>query len=202
MMFDPSQVGATAIFVVTIAISLFGLFSSPAVIDKSLFRPYWFLREREYATVFTSGLVHADMGHLLMNMFTFFFFAFALEDRIGSAKFVVLYVFGLAASSVYTWYRHRTNPNYATLGASGAIAAVLFAYIVYDPFSTIFIVPIPVPIPAVLFAFAYLGYTYWSSKQQQGRINHDAHLWGAISGLLFVLVTDPGAYQRLLSLMG
>ena len=201
-MFDVSEIGANAIFIITIAISLFGLFSSSAVIEKSLFRPYWFLRNREYATVFTSGLVHADMGHLLMNMFTFYFFAFSLEDRIGNLKFVALYVFGLAASSIYTWYRHNRDPNYATLGASGAIAAVLFAYIVYDPLSTIFIVPIPVPIPAVIFAFAYLGYTYWSAKQQQGRINHDAHLWGAISGLLFVMVTDPGAYQRLFGLLG
>ena len=103
-MFDPNQIGATVIFVVTIAISLFGLFSSSAVIEKSLFRPYWFLREREYATVFTSGLVHADMGHLLMNMFTFFFFAFSLEDRIGSGKFVVLYVLQVTRRMVIRFY--------------------------------------------------------------------------------------------------
>lgn len=196
-MFEPGQIGASAIFAITVAVSLLGLFAAPIVIEKSLFRPYRFLREQEFATPVTSGFVHADIGHLLMNMVTFYFFAFPLEARIGTAPFVVLYFFALIASSAYTWYRHRDEPNYATLGASGAIAAVLFAYIVYDPLSSLYIIPIPVPIPAFLFAFAYLGYTYWSAKQAKGRINHDAHLWGAISGLLFVLVFDPQAFARL-----
>lgn len=198
-MFETGLYGAKMIFVVTIASSLLGLYQAPALIDRSLFRPYWFLRGAQYDTVFMSGFVHADMQHLLMNMVTFYFFAFQLEAQIGTVPFLVLYAFGLAASSLYTWYRHKTNPNYATLGASGAISAVLFAYIVYEPFSTLFIFPLPVPIPAFVFAAGYVGYSYWASKQQQGRINHDAHLWGAISGLLFVLLYDPGAYRILLS---
>ena len=196
-MFEPGQNGASIIFAITIAVSLIGLFAAPIVIEKSLFRPYHFLREQEFATPVTSGFVHADIGHLLMNMVTFYFFAFPLEARLGTVPFVALYFFALIASSAYTWYRHKDEPNYATLGASGAIAAVLFAYIVYDPLSSLYIIPIPVPIPAFIFAFAYLGYTYWSAKQSKGRINHDAHLWGAISGLLFVLVFDPQAFARL-----
>lgn len=198
-MFQPGQYGASVIFSLTVAISLFGLFVSPRLIDKSLFRPYWFLRRQQYPTVISSGLVHADLGHLLMNMLTFWFFGFPLEAYIGTAKFVALYLIGLFASSAYTWYRHRNNPEYATLGASGAIAAVLFAYIVYDPLSTLFIIPIPVPIPAFLFAIGYLAYTWWASKQARGRINHDAHLLGAVSGIVFVVLTDPGAVERLLT---
>ena len=197
-MFQTGQLGASILFAVTIVTSLIGLYLNPQLIEKSLFRPYWFLRERQYDTLFMSGFVHADLAHLLMNMVTFYFFAFPLEARIGTLPFLVLYALGLALSSYYTWHRHRNNPDYASLGASGAIAAVLFAYIVYAPFTTLIIFPIPVPIPAFLFAFLYVGYTYWASRQARGRINHDAHLWGAFAGLLFVAVYDPGAYGRLL----
>ena len=201
-MFEPGQFGASIIFTATIAISLAGLFLAPAIVEKSLFRPYWFLRGKQYASVVTSGFVHADLGHLLMNMLTFWFFGFPMEARIGTLPFVILYAIGLAASSVYTLYRHANERDYATLGASGAIAAVLFAYIVYDPLSTLYIIPFPVPIPAFLFAVGYLAYTYWAASQARGRINHDAHLWGAISGLLFVAVYEPSAYGRLPQLLG
>lgn len=200
-MFELSQPGALSIFVITLALSLFGLLKAPWIIDRSLFRPYRFVRNKEYYTAISSGLVHADMGHLLFNMLTFYFFAFALEYRLGTPRFVALYLFGLLLSSVCTYVKHRNNPNYASLGASGAISAVLFAFIVYDPLSTLFIIPIPVPIPAFLFAFGYLAYTWWSARQQRGRINHDAHLCGALAGLLFVFITDPSAYQRLLSIV-
>lgn len=199
-MFEPGQFGASVIFSVTVALSLLGLMGSSALIQISLFRPYWFLRRRQYWSVISSGFVHADFGHLLMNMVTFWFFAFPLEAHIGTAPFVILYAVGLVASSIYTLYRHANEPDYATLGASGAIAAVLFAYIVYDPLSTLYIIPFPVPIPAFVFAVCYLAYTYWAANQQRGRINHDAHLWGAISGLLFVAVFEPSAYGRLLQL--
>lgn len=196
-MFQSGQLASSTILIVTVGVSLFGLFSAPRVIEMSLFRPYWFLRRQQYPTIVTSALVHADLGHLLMNMVTFYFFGFPLEAYLGTGPFIALYIFGLLVSSAYTWLRHNDKPDYATLGASGAIAAVLFAYIVYDPFSTLFIFPIPVPIPAFLFAVGYVGYSYWAARQARGRINHDAHLWGALSGLLFVLVTDPGAYGRL-----
>ena len=199
-MFEPGQMGASVIFAITLAVSIAGLTMTPAIIEKSLFRPYWFLRERQYLSPVTSGLVHADFGHLLMNMLTFYFFAFTLERYIGTIPFVILYAVGLLASSAYTLYRHAKEPQYATLGASGAIAAVLFAYIVYDPLSTLYIIPFPVPIPAFLFAIAYLAYTYWAANQRSDGINHDAHLWGAISGLLFVAVLEPSAYTRLLRL--
>ena len=199
-MFSDGQAGSIVIMGVTVGASLIGLFSAPALIDKSLFRPYWFFRERQYPTLIAHGIVHADVGHLLMNMLTFYFFGFPLERYLGTAPFVILYLVGLVASSGYTWYRHHRNPQYATLGASGAVSAVLFAYIVYDPFSTLYIIPIPIPIPAFLFAVGYLWYTWWAARQQRDRINHDAHLLGALSGVVFVAVTDPGAFQRLLGM--
>ena len=181
----------------TVGISLLGLFRMPALINACLFRPYYLFRKRQFATVVTSGLVHADVGHLLFNMFTFFFFAFPLERHIGSVPFVVLYVFGLLASHGCTYVKQRSNPEYASLGASGAISAVLFAYIVYFPATTLMIMPLPIPIPAVLFAVGYVGYSYWASAHSRDRINHDAHLCGALSGLVFVALTEPAAFLAL-----
>ena len=188
---------ALLIFAATIVVSLVGLYAKPALIERCVFRPYWFLRRRQYDTVVTSGFVHADLAHLLFNMITFYFFAFQLERVIGPIRFLVLYLLGLVLSEVSTYYKHRNDPGYGSLGASGAISAVLFASIVYFPSQKLIILPIPIPIPAPLFAIAYVAYSWYSARQARGRINHDAHLGGALVGLAFVLLTDPGAYQRL-----
>jgi membrane associated rhomboid family serine protease len=193
---------ATVIFVATLAASLLGLFAAPQIVERSLFRPYYFLRRRQYDTIVTSGFVHADLPHLIFNMMTFWFFAFPLEKEIGSVRFALLYFLGLAVSDVGTYFKHRNDPQYASLGASGAISAVLFAAIVYFPWMKLFIIPIPLPIPAPLFAVAYVAYSWWSARQARGRINHDAHLGGALFGLVFVLLTDPAAYGRLLGWLG
>ena len=198
-MFQNGQIAAPLIMAVTIGVSLLGLFRMPRIIDICLFRPYYFVRDRQYDTMILSGFVHADVGHLLFNMFTFYFFAFPMERFIGTTAFLALYFFGLVVSHTCTWYKHRNNPGYASLGASGAISAVLFAYIVYFPNATLMLLPIPVPIPALLFAIGYVAYSYWASSQNTGRINHDAHLCGAVSGLIFVAITNPGAFTRLLA---
>jgi membrane associated rhomboid family serine protease len=189
--------GVAALLLAAMVIaSLIGLFAAPALIERSLFRPHWLLPRREYSTLVTSAFVHADLAHLLFNAFTFWAFAFALERAIGSTRFVALYAFGLLASDAGTWFKHRRDPEYRTLGASGAILAVLFASIVYFPTGSIFILPIPVPIPAPLFALGYLAYTYYAARLARGRINHDAHLSGAIAGVAFVVLTDPAAIER------
>jgi len=193
--------GAGSTLALILVLSVAGLFVSPALIERSLFRPYWILRRREYSTVLMSGFVHADLAHLLFNSITFWFFAIPLEHLIGTSLFLVLYYSGLLISSVGTWVKHRDQPEYATLGASGAISAVLFASIIYRPEQSLFILPIPFPIPAPLFAVGYLAYTWWSAKQARGRINHDAHFAGALTGLAFVAIVHPQAYVRALSLL-
>ena len=193
---------ALAIFIVTIVLSLVGLYRSPRFLDRSLFRPYWFLRKKQYDTIILSGLMHADLVHLIFNMMTFYFFAFALERHIGAGRFLTLYLAGLLVSHAGTWYKQRNDPQYACLGASGAISAVLFAAIVYFPGQSLFIIPFPIPIPAPLFAVGYLAYTWYAARHPHGRINHDAHLGGAAAGLVFVALTDPGAYVALSGLLG
>ena len=189
---------ALVILVITVGLSLAGLYGSPKIIERNLFRPYYLVRRKQYDTVITSGFVHADLMHLIFNMVTFYFFAFGLERWIGSVKFAVLYLIGLLVSHAGTYHKHKNNPQYASLGASGAISAVLFAAIVYNPEQSLFILPIPVPIPAPLFALGYLAYSWYASKNPHGRINHDAHFGGAIAGLLFVALTDFDAYRRLM----
>lgn len=196
-----NQPGSAIIFFLTIGASLIGLFGQPKLIERSLFRPYWFFRRKEYDTIYMSGFVHADLGHLFSNMLTFYFFAFPLEQEVGTVPFLALYFAGLVLSDAYTYHKHKTEPDYATLGASGAISAVLFAYVIYFPTATLLLLPIPVPIPAPLFAVGYLAYEWWAGRQRRGRINHDAHLFGALAGIAFVVLTDPSAFGRLIELL-
>lgn len=196
----PLSIGIASLLILAsnILLGLIGLYGAPALIRRCLFRPYEFARGRNRATIITSGFMHADLPHLIFNMVSFWFFGLPLERYIGTPKFVLLYALGLVLSALPSYRKHRNNPNYATLGASGAISAVVFAAIVYFPSMKLMILPIPVPIPAPLYAVGYLAYSWWASKQSVGNINHDAHLAGAVVGLAFVALLDYGAFIRAL----
>lgn len=199
-----SGVGPVSLFILAanLALSLAGLFANPKIIERGVFRPYEFARGQRRYTALTSGFLHADLPHLLFNMITFWYFGVPLERVIGSLLFALLYLAGMLLSLGLSLYKHRDDPGYATLGASGAISAVLFASIVYFPTQSLVILFFPFfPIPAPLFAVGYLAYSIWAARQARGRINHDAHLGGALVGLLFVALTDPGAYSRAMQLI-
>jgi membrane associated rhomboid family serine protease len=188
---------ALIILALTVLVSVIGLFSR-TVIEKAVLRPYVIAQGRDYSTLLTSGFVHADVPHLLFNLITYWSFAFPLERVIGELRFEVLYFVGLLVSNLGTTIKHRNDPNYASLGASGAILAVLFAAIVYFPHQRLIFLFFPIPIPAPLFAVLYLVYSYWSSGRARDRINHDAHIFGALTGLAFALVTAPERFRDLL----
>jgi membrane associated rhomboid family serine protease len=194
--------GAITILAVIVVASVAALLSR-RLLERAVLRPYLIARGSGYWRLLTSGFVHADIGHLLFNLITFYSFAFTLERVIGTARFVSLYFCGLLASGIGTCIKHRDEPNYASLGASGAILAVLFASIVYFPRSRLIILPIPIPIPAPLFAVAYLAWSYYSARNSKDLINHDAHIAGALTGIAFVALTDPPSLGALLRyLMG
>jgi membrane associated rhomboid family serine protease len=196
MNFDRTP-GSMLILGAILVMSVLALRVAPAILQRNLLRPYWLLRKRQYDTIITSGFIHGDFGHLLFNSLTFFFFAPGLERRIGTARFVALYFIGLVLSSLGTVYKQRNNPDYAALGASGAILAVLFAYIVYFPTESVYLY-FALKIPAPLFAVGYVAYSIWASKYRRDNINHDAHLDGALTGLVFVGLTDFPAWSRAL----
>lgn len=178
-----------------VVVSFLALRVNPEMLERNLLRPYWMLRKKTYDTLVTCGFIHGDFGHLLFNALTLYFFGPNLEYRIGTVKFLTLYFLGLVLSSLGTVWKRRKDPNYASLGASGAILAVLFAHILYFPNSTILLF-FALPIPSPLFAIGYLVYSVWASKHARDNINHDAHLDGALTGVLFVAVTDFRVWER------
>ena len=187
---------AALLLAAIVALSALGLYARPALIERHLLRPYGLVQRGDYLTLVTSGFIHADLAHLLLNCFTLWSFGFGLERRIGTTSFLVLYAAGLLVSSAATWLIHRRQPGYASLGASGAILAVLFASVVVAPTASLYLLPVPVPIPAPLFAIGYLAYSVLAGRARVGRINHDAHVAGALTGLAYMAVTAPGSLQR------
>jgi membrane associated rhomboid family serine protease len=187
---------AALLLAAILATSVAGLLAAPSLIERNIFRPYWLVRRRQYHTLLTSAFVHTDFAHLFFNAFTFWAFAFALERTIGSGRFLALFLVGLLVSDLATYIGHRREPGYGTLGASGAILAVLFASILHYPHGSIYILPLPMPIPAPLFALAYLAYSWYASRRGGGRVNHEAHLAGALAGVVFVAIEDPAALGR------
>lgn len=186
---------ASIIFVITIASSIYS-FSNPQVLGEMMLHPYSISRKKRIYTILTSGLVHRDWGHLLFNMITFYYFGFGLEKLLiqvsswGHLQFAIIYILSLILSDIPTIIQEKNNPGYFSLGASGAICAVLFSYILFDPKMMLGIFMI-IPMPAYLFGVLFLGYCIWASKNSKDGVNHDAHLFGALSGLILTIIFYP-----------
>ncbi|MNK13424.1 intramembrane serine protease GlpG [compost metagenome] len=180
---------ASIIFVFTLITSIYA-FNNSELFGKFMLHPYSVAKGNKLYTFITSGLIHADWMHLFFNMFTFFFFAFKLEAMIGHWQFGLLYVVSLILSDIPTTIRHKDDYRYSSLGASGAISAVLFSYILFLPLSMIGVMFIPMP--AIVFGVLYLVYCMYMSKNSRDSINHDAHFFGALTGLILTVILQPG----------
>lgn len=186
----------------SVLVSLAALYVYPVVLQTGYLKPYRTVREHSWYELLTSGFLHANLGHLFVNMFTLYFFGPVMEQVLGPIYFSGLYITGLIVSGLPSVVKFRNDPNYATLGASGAIGSVLFAFIFLFPMENIYLLLIPIPIPAFVFAIAYLIYSMYASKQEEGKINHEAHLAGAIWGIVYLVVFVPNSIDHVLTVIG
>ncbi|MGY4538813.1 membrane associated rhomboid family serine protease [Mucilaginibacter sp. UYNi724] len=174
---------ASIIFVITMATSLWA-FSNENIYGEFILNPYNVSRGHKVYTVITSGLIHKDWNHLFFNMLSYYFFAFQLESMLGHWQFGLLYVLSLILSDLPSIQKHKDNIWYNSLGASGAISAVIFSFIMFNPKAQMGLMFIPIPIPAWIFGILYLVYCHFASKHARDNVNHDAHLYGAVSGVV------------------
>lgn len=184
---------AAIIFIFTLITSIYA-FNDATLYGKFMLHPYTVSKGKKLYTFVTSGLIHADYMHLFFNMFTFFFFAPTLEKIIGHWQFGLLYLVGLILSDIPSVIKHKEDFRYNSLGASGAISAILFSYILFNPLSMIGVMFIPMP--AILFGVLYLAYCMYMSRNSSDHINHDAHFFGALTGLIFTIIVVPGIIPR------
>jgi membrane associated rhomboid family serine protease len=189
-----------AIIAVTCVVSFLAL-NKPRLMDDLILWPPAIQRQREYHRLVTYGLVHADFGHLLFNMLTLFFFGRLIEQfysaELGRLGFLLFYIGGLVASILPTYLKNRGNANYHSLGASGAVSAVLFAFILLAPWSRIIVFVLPMP--AILYAVLYVGYSIYMDRAGRDNVNHSAHLWGAAYGVAFTLLIEPRVFTHFLA---
>jgi membrane associated rhomboid family serine protease len=190
-----------AIIFVNVLISGYAFFVDSGLINRWSLQIGSILKGREYHRVLTSGFLHGDPTHFLFNMFTLFFFGRSMEAVLGPVGFLILY-FGseLAANGFSIWAR-RNDLYYASIGASGAVSGVLFGYCVLWPLSLIYIMFLPFGIPAFVYAGLYVAYSMYAMGAG-GRIAHEAHLGGAIGGILLTCLMVPHALQMFLSNFG
>jgi membrane associated rhomboid family serine protease len=168
-------------------------FYNPNLLTKTIGWPYYSKRNKEYHRFISAGFLHADWMHLFFNMFTLFFFGqnleiiFTLSFPGGTWLYLLLYFAGMVAADIPSYFKHQNDPNYRSLGASGAVSAVVFASIIFDPWSQLQLYGF-IKLSALLFAVVYVVYCIYMGKQNQDNVNHDAHLWGSVFGLAFTLL--------------
>ncbi|MDR6674893.1 rhomboid family intramembrane serine protease [Xanthomonas sp. 1678] len=178
-------------------------FNNRKLLDRLILWPPAIDRHRQYDRLVTHGFIHADFPHLLFNMITLYFFGGPIETlmerQTGSVlTYPLFYLAALVVAILPSYLKNQKNPNYFSLGASGAVSAVLFAYILLAPWTGIYFFFIPIPIPAILYALFYVGYSIWMDRRGGDNVNHSAHLAGAAFGVMFLLIMEPSVLQHFL----
>jgi membrane associated rhomboid family serine protease len=180
---------------VTVLISFLG-YRNEGIVRQLIMNPYQISRKQQYYRFVTSGFVHADQMHLFFNMFSLYFFGITIEQifgvvfgSAGSLYFITLYILGIIVSDIPSFLKHRNNPGYNALGASGGVAAVIFASIIFQPLANIYIYFVPVP--GFILGIGYLIFSWYQGRKANDNVNHDAHLYGALFGFLFCAILYP-----------
>ena len=187
----------TISIVLLTAVISFTAFSNEKVMDDLIFYPPSITNRNQWYRFITCGFIHADIMHLVFNMYSFYLFGDIVEKPFGfifgeSGKmlYVLLYLSALIVSILPTYFNHQNDYRYRSLGASGAVSAIIFVGIFLYPTLGMGIFPIPFHIPGFVFGPLYLGISYYLANKGQGNINHSAHIWGAIYGIIFLIITS------------
>ena len=196
------------IIFITVIISVLTL-TNEELFARFKFNAYDVKHSNHWYRFFTYGFVHAGYVHLFINMLVLYSFGVIVESYFqiyftGKAGFyyILLYLGGLILSIIPSYGRHKNDVFYNAVGASGAVAAVIFASIILYPSGKIMLFFIPIPIPAPVFGVLYVGYEYYMAKNAKDNIGHDAHLWGAIFGVIFTIALKPGLIGIFLQQIG
>ena len=169
-------------------------FSRPEMMAKFKHSPYREFSQKEWYRLLTSGFLHADWVHLLINMYMLYAFGGYVEKYIvqkygsptGHIIFLVFYMMNIILANIPTAFQHKHNPGFSSIGASGAISGIIFVFILLDPWQ-MFLFP---PLPAVLLGIGYLIYSSWASNKGHGRIDHSAHFAGALAGMAMIILIN------------
>ncbi len=196
-----------AIIALTAIVSLIA-FNNRELFRRLAFNAYDIKRFKNSYRFLSYALIHADWVHLLVNMMVLYSFGRIVEAYYGfyfGAKgilyYILLYIGGTALSTLPSYGKHKDDYSYTAVGASGAVSAVLFASIIFDPMSKIMIFPIPIGIPAIIFGPLYLAYSWYMGKKNIDNVGHDVHFWGAIFGFVFTIVLKPALFGNLLAIL-
>ncbi len=190
------------LIILNIGISLIALYWNEKVFDLGMLRPHRMFRKQTWYEVITSGFLHAGISHLLVNMFVLYFFGTVMEQVLGPTHFIALYFSALVFSSLPSLIMHKDNPEYATIGASGAVEAVLFSYIFVFPTEKLILILLPIPIPAWIFGLLFLAYSIYEGRRGKGNVNHGAHIAGAAWGVLYLIFFVPNSVDHILTIFG
>ena len=188
------------LIIITSAISILA-FNSREIFDKLQLNPYSVYHKKQWYRVISHGFLHADWAHLFVNMFVLFFFGRSVENEFerlainGIIKspvfsFVLLYFASMVFATVTSIAKQKDNIWYNSVGASGAVSAILFTHIFFQPLAKLYFYAV-IPIPGIVFGILYLGYSHYMSRRGNDNINHDAHFIGAVFGFLFPLLLEP-----------
>jgi membrane associated rhomboid family serine protease len=182
---------------VTVLISMYS-FNNEEILRRFMMNPYQIASRRQYYRFLTSGFIHKDHIHLLLNMVSFYFFGSVMENVFstlfggpGAVYFILLYLMAIVVSDLPTYLKHKNNPGYNSLGASGGVAAVIFASIIFSPLNKICIYFICMP--GFILGTLYLIFSYYQGRKANDGINHDAHLYGALFGFFFCVIVYPAS---------